>query len=112
MGSFRKKHQAGQPVSQDVEVTLVTGDEPLEFVGQSPDKKALWTIVSHSRPRKANAGPSDSLYSLSQLRRLGGRTRVTRRDVSLMAPQELAAGNSQLPLRPRPLPHPLPRLRP
>jgi hypothetical protein len=41
MGFFRKKHQAGHPVPQEVVLTLVSGDEPPEFVGQSRMQDAL-----------------------------------------------------------------------
>jgi hypothetical protein len=50
-------------------------------------------IVIRSRPHKANGGPPDSLYSLSQLGPLGGRPRrVTRRVVGWVAPQEADGG--------------------
>ena len=45
MGLFRKKRHEVQPVRQEVEVTLVTGSESLDVVGESYRQDALWTIV-------------------------------------------------------------------
>ncbi|HZU81010.1 MAG TPA: hypothetical protein VE991_13915 [Acidimicrobiales bacterium] len=43
------------------------------------------------RPHKANGAPPDSLYSVAELRRLGGRARrVTRHDVAWRLSEERA----------------------
>lgn len=45
MGLFRKRHQQTQSGPKAIEVTLVTGTEPLDVVGESHRQDALWTIV-------------------------------------------------------------------
>jgi hypothetical protein len=42
---FRRHREESPPVEQEVEVTLVTGDETLEVVGESYRQEALWRLV-------------------------------------------------------------------
>ncbi|SRR5579883_1310811 len=45
MGLIRRKRPGDRPVRQEVEVTLVTGSESLDVVGESYRQDALWAIV-------------------------------------------------------------------
>jgi hypothetical protein len=45
MGFLRKRRLEGPPAQQTLEVTLVTGDESLDVVGESYRQDALWLIV-------------------------------------------------------------------
>jgi hypothetical protein len=45
MGFLRRRRPEGPPAQQTLEVTLITGDESLEVVGESYRQDALWMIV-------------------------------------------------------------------
>jgi hypothetical protein len=56
MGLFRKKQRETKSEREEVEVTLVTGSESLDVVGESFRQDALWTIVGGAATEHVRQG--------------------------------------------------------